>query len=271
MLYNKYKYLLVPLATSLLAVGTASADQLCDLSDGFAPTPIGFSQEAEACLEGVDGLNVQSYLESEIRRQTLALREARGEGTSNLASLNEAARLHAFDMAARGFIAHDDPEGRGHIDRIRILERQRLVGATGANIVVVSANSSPQEVFEAIMSDPENARNAKRSSFTHMGVGAVESGGRIYVVQLFARVDGAIDQPVPIKLNKRTDLRVSYENPKIRTVDWRLEDGSGATLLRGTGPQIMDPPDAIAAGGLRFNVALGSDTYVLAGPAVMTQ
>jgi len=270
MLYRKYKYLSVSIAAVLAVSGAAFAADVCDLSDGFEQTLIGFNSEAEACLEGVDGLTVQSFVESEIRRKADTQRD-NGAVLLNLASLNEAARLHAFDMATRGFIAHADLEGRGHADRLRMLERKRLIGATGANMVILSADATPEAVFEAIISDTENARNMTRDSFTHMGIGAVEAEGRLYVVQLFARVDGELDQAVPLTLGKRTDLRVSYADANIQSVGWRLENTRGGTLARGNNPQIVSPPAAVKQAGLSVDVTVGSNIYTLKGPIISTQ
>ena len=36
-----------------------------------------------------------------------------------LASLEQAARIHAMDMAARDYAGHADPEGRSHLERVR--------------------------------------------------------------------------------------------------------------------------------------------------------
>ena len=63
----------------------------------------------------------------------------------SLSSLIDAARLHAYDMAVRGYAAHEDLEGRTHLDRVRMMERSRLIGAFGANVVVVKAGTSAED------------------------------------------------------------------------------------------------------------------------------
>lgn len=263
-------------ATGALAfaayAGLAVADSGCDLSDGYKLSPAAFSTEAEACLEGVDGIAVETWMESEIRRQTLERRSSENlEHLDNLSSLNEAARLHAMDMVARQYAAHNDHEGRTHLDRVRILDRQRLIGASGANLVVLPASNSPAEAFAAMMSDEANAGNVSREAFTHMGVGAASDGQRTYVVQLFARVDGALDSPLPLVVNAQTNLAANYSNAAFAPVGWRLESVDGETVASGLNERLYARNVSADFSRLNIDVAYGNDTYTLKGPIVSLQ
>ena len=261
----------VALAFAALA-GHAAADYSCNLADGYAADPIAFSSEAEACLEGVDGINVDTWMESEMRRQTQEKRDAANMiALDNLASLNEAARLHAMDMVARKYAAHQDPEGRDHLDRVRVLDRQRLIGASGANLTVLPASTSPEDAFKALVSDAANASNLTREAFTHMGIGAASDGERLYVVQLFARVDGQLNKALPMVLTTKTDLSATYAEASFTPVGWHLEDTSGNMVASGSNERIYARTGPASLSKLSIDIAYGNDVYTLKGPIVSFQ
>lgn len=194
-------------ALAFAALGlTASAEQECDLSDGLALQPAAFQMEAAACFRGVEGARSDISMESEILRLAAEARSDTGRAAlDNLSTLNDAARIHAFDMAVRGYIAHEDPEGRGHLDRVALLDRSHLMGAFGANIAVIDDSATPEQAFGALMSDPVNADNLVRSAFDHWGIAAVRANGRIYLVQLFSSVEGRLDDPLTAQVIGRAD------------------------------------------------------------------
>lgn len=211
MLQQRYRYMSIS-ALALAALGlAANADQGCDLSDGLALQPAAFQSETVACLETAKGVEADIYMQNELSRLTDAVRTSQGtDGLKTLKSLNEAARIHAFDMATRDYIAHSDPEGRGHLDRVRLLERTHLIGAFGANMAVISDFATASEAFDALKSDPVNADNMARAEFDHMGIAAVRANGRIYVVQLFSGVEGRRDTPLPSHISSHNYRAAKY-------------------------------------------------------------
>lgn len=270
-MFSNIKNLVAALALAAFATGPALADT-CDLTDGFAIEPVAFNSEAEACLESPHGAKHRSILEGQIRQISTTTRNLSGVSRlESLASLNEAARLHAYDMAARGYAAHLDKEGRDHSDRVRLLDRQRLMGAFGANVVVVDANQTAESIFEAMMKDPQNANNISRSAFSHMGVGAAEADGKVYLVQLFARVDGALVEAVPIHADRRIELGAKFLDERLQPLRWRVESASGKTIAEGKGIQISKLPRSRETAFLSMDVSYKNDVYTLRGPAISVQ
>ncbi|CAN0518726.1 unnamed protein product, partial [Scytosiphon promiscuus] len=185
MLQKQYRYMSIS-ALALAALGlTANAQQACDLSDGLGLQPAAFQTETEACFEGLNGVTPDTFMQGQLGQFAAADRSDAGKASlTNLATLNEAARIHAYDMAVRGYVAHEDMEGRSHLDRVRLLDRTHLVGAFGANMAIVDDSATPEEAYRALMADPANKANLKRGEFDHTGVAAVRANGRIYLVQL---------------------------------------------------------------------------------------
>lgn len=141
-------------------------------------------------------------MQNELIRYADAARTAAGQDSlKHLPALTKAATLHAYDMAVRGYVAHDDLEGRSHLDRVRMLDRTSLLGAFGANIAIIDESATAEQAHEALMGDATNRANLKRGEFNHTGIAAVRANGRIYLVQLFSGVDSQHEAPMTTDLN----------------------------------------------------------------------
>jgi Cysteine-rich secretory protein family len=257
-------------ALALAALGmTANAQQACDLSNGLSLQPAAFQTETEACFEGLNGVTADTYMQNELGRFSDAARLSAGkDGLKNLSTLNEAARIHAFDMAVRGYVAHEDLEGRSHLDRVRLLDRSHLMGAFGANMAIVDDSATAGEAYKALMADPANVANLKRDEFDHTGVAAVRANGRIYLVQLFSRVEGTLTAPVPTQMNGRTDLKAVFAESRAEPLGWSVVSTSGDVLAQGLGDRVPASELKGTSGYLTIDMALGKDRYTLKGPAV---
>lgn len=257
-------------ALALAALGMTANAQGCDLSDGFAAQPAAFQMEVESCFEGLNGVKSDTFMESEFRRLAAADRAAANlDPLENLASLNEAARAHGYDMAVRHYAAHTDPEGRSHLDRVRLLDRQRLIGAFGANVAIVDEDATPEEAYRAVMADKANASNMTRKAFDHMGVATVRADGKLYVVQLFARVEGQLKSPLPTQIDSRTDLNAVFAESAAEPIGWSVVSSDGDVLARGIGSRVAAQVPEGKTGYLNIDMALGQDVYSVKGPAVL--
>ncbi|MEO0465956.1 MAG: CAP domain-containing protein [Pseudomonadota bacterium] len=241
---------------------------VCTPETGYADSVTGFHAEAANCL----ALDL-SDVEIQIADRTAMLTQ-RNRSAFNLAPLNAraslgyAARLHAMELAAREQASHTDSLDRSHLDRLRILDRRAVFGASGANIAVVPAGTSPEDAFNALIADPVNAENLTRDVFTHSAVGVAEStNGDVYVVQLFAQVDGELDAPAPIILNTPLSVSASLDNSGFHQSGWRLEAGD-STLRRASGEMVRAPIFGSGTGFIEIEAELGTATYRLKGPAI---
>lgn len=256
MLQLKYRALsLLALAIAAPGVALSEAGSLARFSAGEsigAPAPVDRVAVSQGLLTAIDG----------VRRETgvtgLELHQA----------LTIVAQEHARDMARRQYAADVSPEGLTLLDHVRQTDRQTLYSAFGTAIVIVDAGASADAVLATLMSAPFNRDNMLRSSFDHIGIGAVEQDGRLYVVQLLARVEGQLRQPLPLNSSGAQSLRADLAARGMTPVSWSLSDDAGATLLRGTGERMRDPLGQGAEGYLNLDVAMGQDIYTLRGPYV---
>ncbi len=238
----------------------------CQLADGYAPGPAAYAAETRVCLATADP-------DAEALERSLtafANRERERLGHEPLVvrtALNDAARAHALDMAARSYVAHDDLEGRGHLYRMRVIDRRMLASAAGANIVM-AAHVEPGEAFRELILDDQNRRNLMRDRFTHMGVGAAIVDGKAYIVQLFAEVDGELETPLPVELPRRADLEAEFADAGLKPLGWRLEAQDGRTLASGPGERTHAGLEFDQAGYLEVAVERDLETLLLKGPIV---
>lgn len=181
--------------------------------------------------------------------------------------LAEVARAHARDMAVRGYVDYADPSGLSLFDQVRQADRTALIGSFGSSIAVLKAGASPEEIHAAIQSDPANAEILRRG-FGHAGVGTYLADDQLYVVQLFARIDGELRQPLPMQLAAGTDIHPSLISENMTPVGWSLNNQSGGVLARGSGRRVQTTRGEPMAGYLNLDVAVGTDVYTLRGPFV---
>ncbi len=182
------------------------------------------------------------------------------EGLASVAS------AHARDMAVKGYVGYADQSGLSLLDQVRLADRTALIGSFASSVAVLDAGASPEMIHDAIQSDASNAENLRRG-FSHAGVGSHVAGGRLYVVQLFARIDGELDQPLPLQLTGSTVIHPSLASANMTPVGWSLSDERGDLLARGGGRRIQ--ADALPMSGyLNLDVAVGPDIYTLRGPYV---
>ena len=271
---QKYDKLRAPSLLALAAAGAAimalpaAAETACDLSDGYGQDVVSYVHEVEACLSASDAFSAEretAIIELSNKTRT----DAGLDPLERRASLDQAARAHALDMAERNYAGHSDLEGRGHVYRMRALDRQVLASATGANVVVLSAEATAEEIYASIISDEVNAANLSRGGFNATGLGVAEADGRIYVVQMLTTVDGELETPLPLQLAGATSVQPRVTEDYFRTAGWNLTDEAGNRLAGG---QLMRVPaesfDASGNAYLDILVELNADTYVLRGPIV---
>ena len=114
----------------------------------------------------------------DLEKQMLDLvNEARAEnGLPPLApdpELTEVARRHSADMFARGYFAHDTPEGRSPFDRMKEANVRFLTA--GENLALAPTVSI---AHRGLMNSPGHRANILRSQFGRVGIGIMDGGMR---------------------------------------------------------------------------------------------
>lgn len=87
--------------------------------------------------------------------------------------LTEVARGHSTDMFARGYFAHDTPEGRTPFDRMREAKVSFLVA--GENLALAPTVSV---AHNGLMNSPGHRANILRPQFGRLGIGIMDGGPR---------------------------------------------------------------------------------------------
>jgi len=95
--------------------------------------------------------------------------------------LTEVARKHSADMFARGYFAHDTPEGRDPFDRMR--EAGVRFTTAGENLALAP---SVRVAHTGLMNSPGHRANILHKDFGRLGIGIMDGGVRgIMVSQEF--------------------------------------------------------------------------------------
>ncbi len=114
----------------------------------------------------------------DLEKQMLDLvnQERRAAGLNPLApdpELTEVARRHSADMFARGYFAHDTPEGLTPFDRMRA-SNVRFITA-GENLALAPTLSV---AHTGLMNSPGHRENILRPEFGRVGIGIMDGGMR---------------------------------------------------------------------------------------------
>ena len=103
-------------------------------------------------------------------------RERQAQGLPTLApdpELTEVARRHSADMFARGYFAHDTPEGVSPFDRMR---------ESGVRFITAGENLALAPTIEVahtgLMNSPGHRANILRPEFGRVGIGVMDGGMR---------------------------------------------------------------------------------------------
>jgi uncharacterized protein YkwD/uncharacterized membrane protein required for colicin V production len=112
----------------------------------------------------------------EQRMLDLVNQERQAAGLSPLAAdpeLTEVARRHSADMFARGYFAHDTPEGLTPFDRMRAAD-VRFITA-GENLALAPTITV---AHTGLMNSPGHRANILRREFGRLGIGVMDGGMR---------------------------------------------------------------------------------------------
>jgi len=120
--------------------------------------------------------NVRPRPDLEQRMIDLVNQERAAAGLRPLApdpELTEVARQHSTDMFARGYFAHDTPEGLSPFDRMRAANIRFLTA--GENLALAPTLSV---AHNGLMNSPGHRENILRPQFGRVGIGIMDGGMR---------------------------------------------------------------------------------------------
>jgi uncharacterized protein YkwD len=113
--------------------------------------------------------------------------------------LAAAARAHAGDLAARGYVEHLSPEGFDPSHRFWLLGRT-TIGSPSENIAYHRAPGPPANTADLLQQwrrSPGHWRNLLRASHSHAAYAVVRGHDRVWMVGLYARPVATLPEPLP--------------------------------------------------------------------------
>jgi uncharacterized protein YkwD len=128
--------------------------------------------------------------------------------------LDELAKLMSRFMGVHDFFDHTDQEGNDISGRQLKYYPELLQVALGENLAFYQRSDrkfNPEQVVVDWMNSPGHRENIVNPTFTHLGVGAVIVGYKLYVTQNFATPLGKIVSPLPKKIRKNSKLNLEIE------------------------------------------------------------
>lgn len=127
--------------------------------------------------------------------------------------LADLARRHSQNMLQRDFFDHRDPQGLEVAGRQERYYPQIMLIHIGENlfkIVDSRRNFSSAEIVDGWMNSPGHRANILNRDFTHIGVGVVVRGNKLYATQNFGTPIVKLLNPLPIR-TRGLNLRLSFE------------------------------------------------------------
>lgn len=152
--------------------------------------------------------------------------------------LAAAARAHAGDLAARGYVEHLSPEGFDPSHRFWLLGRT-TIGSPSENIAYHRAAGPPatsRELLQRWRKSPGHWRNLLRASHTHAAYGVVRGRDRVWMVGLYARPVATLPEPLPFHAQGPDIARALRAVPGEHRPRLSVPQGSRLGKIEGTPP-----------------------------------
>lgn len=140
--------------------------------------------------------------------------------------LTQAARRHSEDMIENDFVSSEGSDGSWPWDRA---EREGFIPYPWGNAYVGESLAvgypSAQAAFEALMADPGNRDNLRKSEYREIGVGYAAGGswGHYWVIDLGAQpgvLPGFLGEGMPVTYSSDTTVLLTDETVPGAVEDW---------------------------------------------------
>jgi uncharacterized protein YkwD len=122
--------------------------------------------------------------------------------------LAASASAHVADLIARGYFAHESPEGFTHVDRVSLLSRD-FCGQTGENLAwrdYPMERTVPQQFQTMWENSPDHRQNLANPSFSQAGYGIVRNGRAVYAAGVYATDGIRLGAPLPLNIKTNAEL-----------------------------------------------------------------
>ena len=206
---------------------------------------VGYPDAADYAVAGADptaglpdGWHFLPAVEDEVLAATDHARaSARLPGLARDEGLRTAARMHARDMAVRGFFDHVNPDNRTPTDRVALLARQ-YVGSVGENIArraseTGSGGTSASALVAQWMGSPADRENMLRPEYTVVSIGIFAAAREIFAVQVFGERYAVLEASLPLTVPPGAAVTLRFQRearlPLPNGYDlWQSERGAAA-------------------------------------------
>jgi len=182
-----------------------------------------FSLSVKKTLGNIDVSNISDVefankIENLIFEKTNKERVKRGlEALKIDKNLAKMARIHNNNMLKKSFFSHTDQFGMEPTDR-KDMFYPNLLGSVGENILYLKGMSSKSndeianELFKDWMNSSEHKENILSLDFTHIGVGVVVDGEKVYATQDFSDEQALLtDSNIPQEVNSGEELSLNFK------------------------------------------------------------
>jgi len=232
------------------AAGDVATDAAPPASDAGAWS--GYEARLRARLADAGGHRFDEVSARSALEATNAARRAAGAGPVEWhQELAAAARAHAGDLAARGYVEHLSPEGFDPSHRFWLLGRT-TIGSPSENIAYHRGGGPPAASADLLMrwrKSPGHWRNMLRASHTHAAYGVVRSRDRVWMVGLYTHPVATLPEPLPFHAHGPEIARALRAVPSEHRPRLSVPQGSRLGRVEGTPPVMQLTAIRRVAGG----------------------
>ncbi|MDP2172234.1 MAG: CAP domain-containing protein [Candidatus Cloacimonadaceae bacterium] len=124
------------------------------------------------------------------------------------------AKHHSNNMARHNFFDHKDKEGLEVGGRKDKYYPELLSSSTGENLAMHEISTrkySPEDIVTGWMNSPSHRENILTPEYTHLGVGVVLMGAKLYSTQNFGVAIVKLKSAMPISFTQKNRYVLEYE------------------------------------------------------------
>lgn len=190
------------------------------------------------------GVTLVETVEAALFSRLNQLRKAKGVPLLRpLTGLRDAARAHSLRMSRDAFFSHTDPDGYSAAARVAAVDRQNLYSTFGENLAEVAPIKPivADQMQNGWVNSPGHYKNMVSTAFTHVGLGCVQNGRKTICAQVFAKLVGALVQPLAPVQQRSGGANLNARIGGLSYGGWILRDRAETERARGYGHMLRWP------------------------------